>query len=81
MLVEQLGLAVYHTDGSFVTGAGAEAAAAAFFFVDGDNSSDHVRSPYNLSGENPRRFCKKTGAWIFAVSFGSVMIIRERMIL
>ena len=55
--------------------------AAAFFFVDGDNSSDHVRSPYNLSGENPRRFCKKTGAWIFAGSFGSVMIIRERMIL
>ena len=82
VLVEQLGLAVYHTDGSFVTGAGAEAAAAAFFFVDGDDSSDHViSSSYNLSVENLHPVCEKTDLWIFAVSFGSEMIIRERMIL
>ena len=78
VLVEQLGFAVYHTDGPFVTGAGAEAAAAAFFFVDGDNSSDHVRSPYNLFVENLRELYEKMSLQIFAVSLGSEMIIREK---
>ena len=61
-----------------VTGAGAEAAAAAFFFVDADNSSDHVRSPYNLFVENLRELYEKMSLQIFAASFGSEMIIREK---
>ena len=41
VLPEQSGFAVYHADGAFVAGFGAEAAAIAFFRIDADDFANH----------------------------------------
>ena len=43
IITQQFGFAVYHADGTFVAGFGAQTAAIAFFFIYGNNFSDHIR--------------------------------------
>ena len=44
VLPQELRLATYDANGTFVSGIRAEAAAVEFFFIDGNNSSDHGHS-------------------------------------